>query len=115
MEDGEIGALRILNQPLKPDAIIAISDFLALGIIKELKSRGYRLPEDFAIIGMDDINLAGVVEPRLTTVSFPAKRLGAEAMKMLQNLIEGKKPDKDKVVLSTRLVIRDSCGCQTAR
>ena len=115
MEDGEIGALRILNQPLKPDAVIAISDFLALGIIKEFKSRGFRLPEDFAVIGMDDINLAGVVEPRLTTVSFPAKRLGAEAMKMLQNLIEGKKPDKDKVVLSTRLVIRDSCGCQTSR
>ena len=114
LEDGEIVARRILSRSSRPDAILAISDMLALGAIKEFKRKGYGIPEDFAIIGVGDIYLADMVEPRLTTVSLPSRQLGIEAMKMLQDLIDGKKPENDKVVLQTRLVIRESCGCQAA-
>lgn len=113
MEDGQKAVSQILNLDPKPDAIIAIADMLALGAIKEFKQRGYRIPQDFAIIGVDDISLSGLVEPRLTTVSLPSRQLGTEAMKMLQNMIYGKKLEQDKVVLPTQLVIRESCGCRT--
>jgi len=85
-----------------------------LGAIKELRLKGYRIPQDFAVIGVDDISFAGLVEPQLTSVSLSSRQLGIEAMKILQDLIEGKKTEIEKVILPTRLVIRESCGCKTA-
>jgi len=114
LEDGQTAATKILNLASKPDAIVAISDMLALGAIKELRLKGYRIPQDFAVIGVDDISFAGLVEPQLTSVSLSSRQLGIEAMKILQDLIEGKKTEIEKVILPTRLVIRESCGCKTA-
>jgi DNA-binding LacI/PurR family transcriptional regulator len=70
-----------------------------------------RIPEDIAIASLDDISLASLVEPGLTTVSLPARQLGLEAMKMLLRLIGGEKLDNEAILLPTKLIIRESCGC----
>ena len=112
LEDGANGAGRLLALANKPDAIFAITDVLALGALQYLKERGLNIPGDVAIIGVGDINLAGLVNPPLTTVSLPAFQLGIDTMKMLQRLIDGESLEEGREILPTTLVVRRSCGCQ---
>jgi DNA-binding LacI/PurR family transcriptional regulator len=102
--------LLALDEP--PTAIFTIADTLALGVLKRLKKSGRRVPEDMALASVDNIAVAELVEPSLTTVDLPARQMGMEAMHMLQNLIDGKKLPVEQMVLPTELVIRQSCGCR---
>jgi LacI family transcriptional regulator, repressor for deo operon, udp, cdd, tsx, nupC, and nupG len=111
MPDGESGTQQLLALGEPPTAIFTIADMLALGAMKALRKAGFHLPEQMALASVDDITLADLVVPGLTTVSLPARQLGVEAMTMLQNMIEGKDLDEQQITLPTRLVIRQSCGC----
>ena len=111
MFSGESGAQQLLALSEPPTAIFTIADMLALGVMKALKKAKWRIPEQMALTSLDDIPLADLVEPGLTTVSLPARKLGVEAMRMLQNLIEGKELATKQITLPTKLVIRQSCGC----
>jgi DNA-binding LacI/PurR family transcriptional regulator len=111
IESGAAGARKLLGLPQPPTAIFAIADTLALGALSAIKQAGLRIPQDIALVGFNDIPLAELVEPPLTTVAAPSVELGRAAMSMLQDLIAGGKPPADPVVLPTTLVIRQSCGC----
>ena len=111
MDAGELGTRQLLALDEPPTAIFTIADMLALGALKALKESGRRVPEDMALASVDDIAIAGLVDPGLTTVSLPSRQLGLEAMQMLQNLMDGKKLPVDQMILPTDLVIRQSCGC----
>jgi DNA-binding LacI/PurR family transcriptional regulator len=115
MACGELGAQHLMAQENPPSAIFSISDTLTLGVLKALKSTGVRVPEQVALASLNDIPVAGLISPGLTTVSMPARQVGLEAMKMLQELIEGSTLERRQVILSTELVIRESCGCSLAR
>jgi DNA-binding LacI/PurR family transcriptional regulator len=96
----------LLQQEIKFDAIFASSDLLAMRSIGTLRSRGLQVPEDVAVVGYDDIELAQHVHPSLTTVCQPLVS-GAEALvDALLRLIEGEHPPSK--VLPTRLIVRDS-------
>ena len=110
LEDGISGMKKMLSLSPPPDAIFAISDSLALGAMKHLKEIGLRIPEDVAIIGVDDIFLSEMIEPQLTTVALPARQLGIEAMKMLEKLMKGEHPEENLVILPVTFVERQSCG-----
>jgi LacI family repressor for deo operon, udp, cdd, tsx, nupC, and nupG len=112
MSAGEFGAKQLLALGEPPTAIFTIADTLALGVLKALKDGGRRVPEEIALASVDDIAVAELVVPALTTVSLPARQLGLEAMQMLQNLIEGKELATKQITLPTELVIRQSCGCR---
>ncbi len=114
LDDGKTGATALLSLSPIPDAIFAISDVLALGAIRHIKKSGLRVPEDIAVIGVGDIYLSDMVEPQLTTVALPAKRLGIEAMKMLQSMIAGENPENNRVILPVSFVERNSCGTHDA-
>ncbi|MCL4560867.1 MAG: substrate-binding domain-containing protein [Chloroflexi bacterium] len=109
---GAEGARRLANLPQPPTAIFTIADTLAVGALQTLKSMGLRVPEDIALVGIDDIPLAALLDPPLTTVSAPSYDMGITAMRMLQTLIAGKNLSQPRVVFPTSLVIRQSCGCQ---
>jgi LacI family repressor for deo operon, udp, cdd, tsx, nupC, and nupG len=111
MRSGEFGVQQLLALGEPPTAIFTIADTLALGALKALKDSGRRVPEEIALASVDDIAVAELVVPALTTVSLPARQLGLEAMQMLQNLIEGKKLPVEQMILPAELVIRQSCGC----
>jgi DNA-binding LacI/PurR family transcriptional regulator len=111
MPDGESGTQQLLALGQPPTAIFTIADMLALGSMKALRKAGFHLPEQMALASVDDITLADLVTPGLTTVSLPARQSGIQSMRMLQNLIEGKKLAAQQITLPGKLVIRQSCGC----
>jgi LacI family transcriptional regulator len=99
----------LLALPERPTAVFAASDVVALGAMGAIQAAGLCVPEDVAIVGFDDIFLAGYAHPPLTTVRVPAFGIGWTAAELLIALIEG---DQEvlSVVLETELVIRESCG-----
>jgi len=95
---------------VRPDAIVAITDRLAIWIIEALRERGMRVPQDVAVVGYDDIEAARFVTPPLTTVHQPIGEQTRTAAEMLLDMLAGR-PVAARVVLPTALVLRRSCGC----
>lgn len=109
--EGKLAANRLLKLPQPPSAIFAISDSMAVGAMQAIKDAGLRIPDDIALIGFNDIPIAAMLNPPLTSFSMPGYNMGTEAMKLLTNLIQGKKPKRHNIILPTPLVTRQSCGC----
>lgn len=99
--------------PQRPTAIFAASDAMAIGALKGLRQAGLGVPEDVAVVGFDDVPLAVVMEPALTTVRQPIEELGRKAVEMLLSLLgEGDSPltAPRRIILPTTLVVRASSG-----
>jgi alanine racemase len=94
------------NRP-HPTAVMAVSDVMAIGVIRAAKTIGLRIPEDLSIIGYDDIPLASWTNPALTTIRQPIVEKGETAAQLLLNVISGD-TSAPKIVLPTELVIRSS-------
>jgi LacI family transcriptional regulator len=88
------------------DAVFAANDRMAIGAMRALKRRGFRIPENIEVVGFDDIETARLVEPPLTTVAQPAFEMGRESAELLLGLIDGKKPARRTIVLEPVLVVR---------
>ncbi|GAB3757471.1 LacI family DNA-binding transcriptional regulator [Microlunatus parietis] len=107
-EAGLDAALRLLARPDRPTAICAASDFQALGVIEAARQLGLRVPDDVSAVGFDDLVLASMSSPPLTTVRQPLDQLGAVAVGMLTDLIAGVEPESHHLELATSLVVRSS-------
>ena len=90
------------------EAIVAANDYMALGALDELMRRGVAVPESLALIGFDDVEAACDVYPPLTTVHQPIDELGAKGV---ESLLAAGRDDAADGPLTTRLVVRQSCGC----
>ena len=75
----------------KPSAIVAGNDAVAIGFIREAQKAGIRVPQDVSIIGLDDIETAGMITPSLTTVAKPKREIGATGARMILDMLNGKK------------------------
>ncbi|MGG3905415.1 LacI family DNA-binding transcriptional regulator [Geobacillus stearothermophilus] len=109
-ESGYNLTLKLLALEKPPTAIFAANDEMAIGAIKAVRHRGGRVPDDVAVVGFDDIQMASIFEPSLTTIAQPMFEIGQKAMELLLALIEGTSARRRQLVLPDRLVIRDSCG-----
>lgn len=107
---GEDGGRYLANLPEPPTAVFAITDLMAAGAMHSFKSLGYRVPEDIALVGVDDIPLAQWLDPPLTTISTPSYEIGKSAMNRLQNIIAGKPLPEQQTIFPVSLVVRQSCG-----
>jgi len=92
------------------DALVAASDNMAIGALKTLQSRGLRVPQDVAIAGLNGEDQGLVITPPLTTAPLHFFEQAYQATLMVLALLEGKEVPA-KVILPTRLVVRQSCGC----
>ncbi|KLU60663.1 HTH-type transcriptional regulator DegA [Peptococcaceae bacterium CEB3] len=102
---------RLLTSGAKPDAIFATSDTKALGVMKALKERKLKVPEDISVLGYDDIETASLMDPPLSTVAQPFYEIGQRAAERLMKLIRSKRRPKPVLEkLPVRLVVRDSVG-----
>ena len=108
---GYQAASRLLELEQPPTAIFVSGDLLAVGAIQAIKDSGRGVPQDIAIASKDNIDLAALIDPPLTTVSSPTYQMGVEAMNMLNRLRSGQAVEIERVVLDTELIIRRSCGC----
>jgi DNA-binding LacI/PurR family transcriptional regulator len=101
---------RLMTLRTKPDAIFTMSDKLTSGCLKTLNRRGIRVPDDIALVGFSNSDIAELISPPLTVVRQPAYEIGRDATELLLQLIESKRPIKqfEKRVLTPELQIRES-------
>lgn len=92
-------------------AICAVNDATAIGAVRALKEAGRGVPEDVAVTGFDDIYWAELNDPPLTTVHIFLEEMGHFAARRLVELIEKEHQVPTRTSVTTRLVIRESCGC----
>lgn len=86
----------------------ADNDLIAIGAVKALKLRGFRIPDDIAVIGFDNISEGRIIEPALTTIDIPRRFMGQTAASQLIRHIENPVPHAVKIEVSTSLVRRFS-------
>jgi DNA-binding LacI/PurR family transcriptional regulator len=103
-----LDSLMMLKQ--RPDAIFATSDKLTTGCLKYFRKKGMKVPDDIALVGFSNSEIAEMLNPSLTVVRQPAMEMGKCAMELLLNLIESKRKitQFDKKVLDPELFIRES-------
>jgi LacI family transcriptional regulator len=108
--------LRRLRSFKSPPAIFTLNNVTSTHVLGALQRERIRVPEEVAIIGFDDFELAPLLAVPLTAVRQPANELGRSATRLLLNWIRSgggvTRPAGAKIVLPTELVIRRSCGCQ---
>lgn len=90
MRDAYEATLRLVDSGAEFTAIFAISDMMAIAAIKALEDRGRRVPEDCSVIGIDGLELSEYTRPTLTTLVQPRERMGAESVRILMDMIEGR-------------------------
>lgn len=111
---GELAAEKLLQRSDPPTAIFAANDLMAIGVLNTARRLGLSVPENLAIVGYDDREIASLVQPALTTVSLPCYEMGLGSASMLYSIIK-KEPDTEKEVrIKGQLIIRDSCGSEKA-
>jgi len=106
---GETATREFLDEGVLFDAIYCGNDLIAIGAIKTLKAAGLRVPQDVGVIGFDDIYMASMVDPELTTIKQPNYEMGYRATELLISAIEQKEKQKpEKILLETKLIVRKS-------
>jgi LacI family transcriptional regulator len=93
-----------------PEAVFIASDMMAIGAMRAIQEAGLSIPDDISIVGFDDIPTSARLKPPLTTVRQPVVRCGAMAAELLIDIIENPNPTPRRMVLSTELVVRESCA-----
>lgn len=109
-ESGAEAVHTLLKDADLPTAVLCSNDLTASGAIQSLVLAGLRVPEDLSIIGADDIPLASLITPALTTVHIPRKELGSLAFSTLQRMMDGHAPAGMDVPIDTHVVVRASTG-----
>jgi LacI family transcriptional regulator len=105
--------LELFESNRTPTAIFAANDEAGIAAIAALHDQGRRVPDDVAIASIDDIELASMIRPALTTVNVPKRRMGMYAIQFLISQREILLPHAASMVLPVDLIIRDSCGART--
>jgi LacI family transcriptional regulator len=108
IDEGQRAAHELLALPNRPTAIFAFSDAMAVGTLRAARERGLEVPDDLSVVGFDDVEMASIATPQLTTVSQPLQDLGRLAVSVLYRQINGLQPDANRFELSTRLIVRGS-------
>lgn len=109
IEDGARAFRELMALKRKPTAVICGNDVLAVGALAEAKRMGLSVPADVSITGYDDIDLATVTDPPLTTVHVPHRRMGQAAARLLLDLMEGI-ADGKRAEFETEIIERGSLG-----
>ncbi len=112
---GEVGLAHLLTLRPRPTAAFVCNDLMAIGVIQAARRLGVRIPEEFSVVGFDDIPLAQAMYPALTTIAQPIDEIARTAMSILLKQIQEnpgipKEKKTEKILLQPFLVIRESTG-----
>ena len=99
----------LMERTPRPTAIMCGNDVLATGAIIRANEMGIKIPDVVSVTGFDDIDLAEVIQPNLTTVHVPHRRMGESAARLLLDILDDK-ADCQNVELETEVIMRDSLG-----
>ncbi len=107
---GEAVEVLLDQRQVDVQAIVASNDNMALGALAALQARGIHVPYDMALVGFDDTRMAQLATPSLTTVHQSMFELGGQGLTLLLAKIAGEEVPLE-VLLPTKLIVRQSCGC----
>ena len=114
-ESGQRAISTLLDRHISFSALIASSDFAALGAVQELGRRGLRVPDDISLIGCGNLDFSAMVTPTLTTIDQHPLQLGRQAMHLLVDQIEGRAKASQKILVKPDLVFRESTASPSER
>lgn len=107
-ENGKRAAAELLKGSRKPDAIFAVSDTLAIGAIRAVRDAGLSVPQDVRVMGFDNIPIATIMDPQLSTVAQPMRELGETAARLLIDRLRQPQNSTGGILLQHELVLRQS-------
>ena len=90
-------------------ALVCHCDYTAIGVCRGLQESGIRVPEDVAVVGNGDLNVAAYLTPALTTLAIPYEEVATAAMDLMMEQLQGQDTAR-QVTFKSRLVVRESCG-----
>ncbi|NLL31206.1 MAG: LacI family transcriptional regulator [Clostridiales bacterium] len=105
LEGGMEATNRIINECESVDAIFYCNDIMAIGGMKTLKRRKYKIPEDILIMGFDGIKLSRMIEPELTTIQQPIYSMGQQACKLIIDIINEESITNTKIYFSPNIIV----------
>lgn len=108
LEGGRQAARELLSSGFDPTAIICVNDFMALGVLRQLRDLEIRVPEDISVTGFDNIRLSEFCSPALTTVHIPRDRIGQQIFDMLVPEDSSKSLAEKEILIDPELVVRES-------
>jgi len=108
--DGQAAMEQLFARGVQFDAVAAASDNMAFGAMAVLRKHGRRVPLELPVTGFDDVQMARLDSPPLTTVAQPFARMAGEAIHVILEQLAGR-PVADCVELPALLLVRQSCGC----
>lgn len=109
-QGGYEGTRQLMKLAQPPTAIFASNDLSAFGVLDAIHETGLSIPDDVSVVGFDDIPLASLTYPKLTTVRQPLVQIGQVAVRLLLERLEEPENEARRVTLATEMVIRDSCA-----
>ncbi|MBB6637635.1 LacI family DNA-binding transcriptional regulator [Cohnella thailandensis] len=112
MEAGVEAANELLESGHRFDGIFAANDRMAIGAMKGLQQAGITIPGDVAVVGCDNIEMAAMTSPTLTTIDQPMREIGAIAARKLIALLNREDIGEKQTVVPSQLIIRESCGAE---
>ncbi len=115
MDGGKEGMKKILALPHHPTAIFCMNDLMALGALQAIREKGFSVPRDFSLIGVDNTILGEFSDPPLTTIAQSFDQMAKASITLLVKLIEGKKVRKKQIALQPQLVVRLSTTSRKAQ
>jgi DNA-binding LacI/PurR family transcriptional regulator len=110
---GYTAGVELLRHLNPPTAIFASNDLMAIGVLKAARERRLNVPFDLSVIGCDDIDMASLCSPQLTTVRQPKYEVGVSSVEMLLKRLNKADTDKQKgrlITLGTEIILRESLG-----
>jgi LacI family transcriptional regulator len=111
-ESGWTAMVALLELAEPPTAVFAAADLMAAGAFQAINERGLSAPRDVAVVGFDDIQIAPLLQPSLTTIRQDKRRLGWAAGQALVRLIEDPELEPPAITVPVELVVRESSGAR---
>lgn len=108
IEEGKKAMINLLKEPSPPTAVFASTESLAIGVVQGARELNVKVPDELSIVGFDDTVLSTICDPPLTTIAQPIEEMGKKVAELLIEEIEKKKESKQRVVLSPKLIVRNS-------
>jgi len=105
LESGEQVVREMVALKSRPTAILAANDLMAVGALRGLRRAGLRVPRDVSVVGCDDIALAELTDPQLTTIMIPRAKIGAAAV---EAVLQTSSAQGREIKISTQLMVRKS-------
>jgi LacI family transcriptional regulator len=110
VEGGQHAAAELLHRAPELTALLSYNDLVAIGALRACADAGCRVPQDCSVVGCDDVMLAALVSPALTTLHIPTYDLGQQAMAVLLGMIQDQNGQPKSIMVTPHLVIRNSSG-----